>query len=94
MMLMATAFIWTRKLSCALYTNTALCPVEALIVRRVEINNMKISNEELNKPVIKKKDGEFATLKELLEGKMKRDRGQIFILDNLLLKLKWAKNLN
>lgn len=29
---------------------------------------MKISKEELNKPVVKKKDGGFATLKELLEG--------------------------
>ena len=31
---------------------------------------MKISEEELNKPVIKKKDGGFATLKEVVEGNL------------------------
>ena len=30
---------------------------------------MKVSKKELNRPVLKKKNGEFATLKEVLEGK-------------------------
>jgi len=41
------------------------------------MNNMKISKEELNKAVVKKTDGTFATLKEVLEGKIiiKEDMG-------------------
>lgn len=37
---------------------------------------MKVSEDELNKPVTKKKDGRFATLKEVLEG-------QIIIKDDM-----------
>lgn len=34
------------------------------------INEMKVNKEELNRPVLKKKNGGLATLKEVLEGKI------------------------
>jgi hypothetical protein len=37
----------------------------------MKIKSMKVSKEELNKPIIKKADGTFATLKEILGGPIK-----------------------